>query len=170
MTGTLIPMARRSRSRAPMEVIEHGMVTPETGLEGDCKGQRFPLRQITILDIADWNAAILELGHPDLPLDLPWTTRRANFLVENVRLPQGAGSLLTVGSVQMEVTGKTSPCAWMDHYHPGLRLALAPNWRGGVTCKVLQGGMVNIGADVTVTKELRQRPVGGQFEIQLFVR
>jgi MOSC domain-containing protein YiiM len=47
----------------------------------------------------------------------------------------------------------------MDYFHLGLRKALAPDWRGGVTCKVTQGGTVIIGDAVTVTKELfEQRP------------
>jgi hypothetical protein len=34
----------------------------------------------------------------------------------------------------------------------GLREALSPDWRGGVTCKVLSGGSVEIGDRISVVK------------------
>ena len=49
----------------------------------------------------------------------------------------------------LEVTYPTTPCARMDEARAGLR-ALHPEWRGGVTCKVLEGGRVAIGDNVTV--------------------
>jgi MOSC domain-containing protein YiiM len=37
----------------------------------------------------------------------------------------------------------------MEEQCPGLRAALQPDWRGGVSCTVLQGGTVTIGDAVT---------------------
>jgi MOSC domain-containing protein YiiM len=153
MIGRLIGIARRAVSRAPMEILQTGSVSVDSGLEGDCKGLKFPLRQITVLAREDWDAALFDVGNPTLD----WTTRRANFLVENVSLPHGKGSIISIGKTVLEVTDQTTPCALMDHFFSGLRKALAPDWRGGVTCKVLQGGTVNIGDSVTVTKEIIQQ-------------
>ncbi|MGQ0483891.1 MAG: MOSC domain-containing protein [Hyphomicrobiales bacterium] len=155
MTGRLIGIAWRGKSRAPMQTAESRTITLAAGLAGDCKGAKFPERQITILSREDWEAALATLGDPDLP----WTARRANLLVENVKLPRAEGSQMRVGAVRLEVTGQTSPCEVMERAFPGLRKALSPEWRGGVTCKVIAGGEVQTGDEVSVSKAVRERKV-----------
>ena len=86
------------------------------------------------------------MGRPDLA----WTVRRANLLVEGVRLPRAKGSVLQVGPVVLEITAQTNPCQRMEEAHAGLVSALHPQWRGGVTCRVREGGQVTIGDGVTV--------------------
>ena len=155
MSGRLIGIARRDKSRAPMQTAESATVTVAAGLAGDCKGAKFPERQITVLSREDWEAALATLGNPGLS----WTTRRANLFVEGVRLPRGPGSRMRVGQVLLEITGQTSPCDVMERAFPGLRKALSPEWRGGVTCKVVAGGEVRAGDEVSVTKAIRERKV-----------
>jgi MOSC domain-containing protein YiiM len=152
--GRVIGLARRAVSRAPMEVVQTCLITPEIGVMGDCKGQRFPLRQVTILAREDWEAALADVAASRgmATIELPWTARRANVFVEGVRFPQGEGSVLALGGVLLEVTEETSPCAQMELALPGLREALSPDWRGGVTCKVLSGGSVETGDRITVIK------------------
>ena len=147
MTGLLIGIARRSGKRAPMEELRSGMITVEAGLEGDSRGATFKKRQITVLSREDWAAALLALaGAPALP----WTLRRANLLVEGVRLPRAKGGVLRVGQVELEITNQTNPCYRMDEAHKGLLSALHPEWRGGVTCRVLVGGAIALGDSVEV--------------------
>lgn len=128
-----------------LEVAE-GLISLEAGLIGDCKGTKFRRRQITVLAREAWHAAAAEIGEPGLP----WTMRRANLLVEGVELPRGRGSLLSVGTVRLEVTGQTYPCARMEEACPGLLRALARDWRGGLTCRVLEGGRIALGEPVEV--------------------
>jgi MOSC domain-containing protein YiiM len=151
-TGRVIGLARRAVSRAPMEEVSSCLVTPEIGVMGDCKGQRFPLRQVTILAREDWQAALADVAASAGmgPVDLPWTARRANVYVESVKLPQGRGSVISLGGALLEVTEETYPCAQMELALRGLREALSPDWRGGVTCKVLSGGSVAIGDRISV--------------------
>ena len=134
-----------------METLAAAAITSAIGLEGDCKGRKFSKRQITVLAIEDWQAACRDAG----AIDLPWTARRANLLVAGLQLPRARGSILGIGSVRLEVTGQTFPCVRMDEAHPGLRKALSPEWRGGVTCAVLANGEVRIG-DPVVVLEARQ--------------
>lgn len=150
MAGRLIGIARREKSRAPMEELESAIITCEAGLEGNSKGVKFPKRQITVLERELWEAALFVLGNPNLA----WTARRANLLVEGVHLPRGAGSELLVGAVRLEVIAQTSPCARMDEIWPGLRRALAPDWRGGVTCRVVGDGVIRLGDVVEVLREV----------------
>jgi MOSC domain-containing protein YiiM len=83
---------------------------------------------------------------------LGWTARRANLLVEGVRLRRAKGARLAIGEgVELEVTGQTVPCGRMEEAYPGLLKALYPEWRGGVTCRVLSGGAIATGDRVVVT-------------------
>jgi MOSC domain-containing protein YiiM len=134
-----------------MQECQGVQISATFGMQGDCKGIKFPNRQVTILALEDWQAALLDLAEGMAPPDLPWTARRANVLVEGLTLPRGPGSILTLGDAMLEVTAQTTPCAQMDLAHRGLRLALAPNWRGGVTCRVLQDGTVKRGDRAKVT-------------------
>jgi MOSC domain-containing protein YiiM len=82
--------------------------------------------------------------------DLVWLERRANLLVAGVDLPRAKGAILSVGPVRLEVTGQTYPCVRMDDVHKGLLKALARDWRGGLTCRVLDGGAIARGDPVDV--------------------
>jgi MOSC domain-containing protein YiiM len=152
MTGRLIGIARRDKRRAPMQEVGDGFITPAGGLVGDFKGAKYPRRQITVLAREAWEAALIEISQPSLS----WTTRRANLLVEGAELPRAAGSILRIGAVRLEVTAQTFPCARMEEAWAGLWSALAKDWQGGVTCRVLEGGPIGLGDEVEV---LAQRPL-----------
>jgi MOSC domain-containing protein YiiM len=150
MTGTLIGIARRGARGSPMEEIATIAIHAGGGLDGDHKGLKFPKRGVTVLAREAWEATIADLKDMFDPPQLPWTTRRANLLVEGVRLPRARGGVVTIGPVKLEITGETSPCQVMERAHPGLLKALHREWRGGVTCRVLEGGQVSIGDRVDV--------------------
>lgn len=131
-----------------METLSSGLISSAAGLAGDFKGAKHQTRQITILSQEDWQAAL-----STLPIDaqtLPWTVRRANILVQGLRLPRVKEAIIGIGLIRLEVTGQTYPCRRMDEAYPGLLKALAPNWRGGVTCRVLTGGALKLGDPVSI--------------------
>ncbi|MBC07525.1 MOSC domain-containing protein [Thalassospira sp.] len=139
----LIGIARKARSRAPMESLDRVDVTTDLGVDGDYRG-KLRRRQVTILAEEDWQAACAELDRNDIP----WTERRANLLVRGIALPRTKGSRLSIGNVIFEITGETDPCNRMDDVAMGLQDALMPDWRGGVTCRVIEGGTIAIGDPV----------------------
>ena len=139
-----------------MEETSVGDISIEAGLAGDHKGAKFPERAITVLSREAWEEALSTLG-PDIRL--PWTVRRANLLVEGVLLPRARGGVLTVGPVKLEVTRPTMPCKRMDEAMPGLLKALYPDWRGGVTCRVLKGGKVTIDDPVEILLSPPERKI-----------
>lgn len=150
--GVIAGIARHARSRAPMEELDRVTITPELGVEGDCKGRFKPggrnRRQVTLIERADWDAAMAALG-----ADLRWSARRANLLVDGLDLPQREGAVLRIGAVRLMVMVECDPCQRMDEILPGLRAALAPDWRGGVCCRVLEGGEVAVGDPIQIEIE-----------------
>lgn len=154
-SGYLIGIARRPARLVPMQQIQSGRITVAAGLEGDHKGAKFADRQITVLTVEAWREAAREAGEPDLD----WMARRANLLVEGVHLPRAAGGILRIGPVKLDVTNQTVPCRRMDDALDGLRKALHPDWRGGVTCRVLEGGQVTLGDVVEVLVSPPQRVI-----------
>jgi MOSC domain-containing protein YiiM len=132
-----------------MELLSEARVTREAGIDGDYRGTR-ESRQVTILAEPGWRAACAEVG-----ADLDWTTRRANLIVADVDLRNTQGAAIRVGEVVLEVTGELGPCQRMEEACAGLRKALTPEWRGGVTCRVVAGGAIRIGDPVTLLAAAR---------------
>jgi MOSC domain-containing protein YiiM len=145
MSGKVLGLARRAKSRAPMETMDAASVTVAAGIEGDSRGKP-DARQVTVLTREAWEAACAELGQaPD------WTTRRANILIEGLRVEGKPGRIIRIGEVELEITGETDPCNRMDEQVPGLRQALTPDWRGGVTCRVRHDGNIAVGDAVSLS-------------------
>lgn len=140
--GRLLGIAVRGASRAPMETRDTVHISQDTGLEGDYRGKYGP-RQITVLSQEAWQAAC-----DTVQTELPWTTRRANLLVSGLELERTTRQVLHIGPVRLAITGETDPCERMDMQHLGLRQALVPAWRGGVTCFVLTPGDIRLGDEV----------------------
>ena len=145
MQGKVLGIARRAKTRAPMETLESAAVTVEAGVEGDLRGTLRD-RQVTVLTREGWRAACASLGS-----ELPWTTRRANVLVEGLALAEEVGKTIRIGSVALLITDETDPCLRMEEQVAGLRDALAPEWRGGVTCRVTAGGSIAVGDAAALT-------------------
>jgi len=139
MTGHLISIARRSAKRAPMEELRSVSISAEAGVAGDYRGKP-GRRQVTILFQQDWEAAVANLDP-----QTPWTVRRANLLVTGLPNPKGAGRVLAIGSARFVITGETDPCSRMDEQLAGLQEAMKPDWRGGLTARVLTGGEIKAG-------------------------
>ena len=142
MKARLLGIAVKPRRLQPMQLIDAGELSLQAGLVGDSRGKPGP-RQVTLLSLAAWHAACNEIG-----VILPWTERRANLLVGDLPLYQSAGSRIVIGDAVLEISGETDPCARMTAVHPGLFDALAPEWRGGVCCRVLRGGAITLGMEV----------------------
>jgi MOSC domain-containing protein YiiM len=156
-SGRLIGIAWRPAHRAPMQTLQSALIAEGGGVEGDHKGKKFPRRGVTLLSREAWEAALADLAKIGDAGDLPWTARRANLLVEGVRLPRALGAIVGIGPVLLEVTYPTTPCKRMDEAREGLMSSLYPEWRGGVTCRVLEGGRVALGDAVAVLSSPPER-------------
>jgi MOSC domain-containing protein YiiM len=152
MTGRLAAIAMKSKPREPMQELLRAKVSLQAGVEGDFRG-RASGRQITIVFAEDWRAAVAGIDRR-----APWTLRRANLLLEGLANPQAPGGVLAVGPVLLLVTDETTPCSVMERQLAGLREALKPGWRGGVTAQVMSEGEITVGDPVSWV--VSQRAVG----------
>lgn len=155
-TGRLIGIARRVMPRSPMEELQSVAVTAAAGVRGDFRGAvrpgRKPKRQVSILEIESWNAALHDLGIDGF--DAPaWHARRANLLLQGLRFPRETGYVLAIGaSLRIEVTMECDPCSRMEEVAAGLKGALMPDWRGGVLGTVLVDGEIAVGDEVRIER------------------
>ncbi|WP_420140196.1 MOSC domain-containing protein [Sphingomonas sp.] len=132
-----------------METLDRSEVTVEEGVKGDFRGALKPgrnKRQVTVMAVEDWREALADLG-----AHVEWEQRRVNLLVEGLALEQTKGAYLCFASgLTLEITGECDPCSRMEEVAPGLKAALLPHWRGGVTTRVIESGPICLGDDVRI--------------------
>lgn len=149
MGGRLAGIARHGRPRGPIEELERVHVSVENGLDGDFRGAVKPggrgRRQVSLIERRGWQAAMADLG-----LDLAWSVRRANLLVDGFALPRESGARVRIGEVLIEITQECEPCGRMDQVAPGLQAALTPDWRGGALGRVVEGGTIACGDPIVL--------------------
>ena len=138
-------IAIKPTSRAPMQTIDNAEITLEYGIASDFRGSA-KARQISILSELSWQKTCDELG-----VDLPWTIRRVNLLVDGIEFnAEDVGKILRIGEVELKIAVETKPCFRMDEQHQGLTSALEPHWRGGVCCDVVKPGSIQTGNTVEI--------------------
>ncbi|ALP52466.1 hypothetical protein Tel_04505 [Candidatus Tenderia electrophaga] len=144
----LLGIAKRARKRAAMQLLQTAEIRLEHGVADDFRGKS-GARQVTVLTREAWQAACAELGLGAADT-LPWTTRRANLLIQGLDLRDSSGRILKVGEVELLISRETDPCERMEQACPGLLAAMAKEWRGGVCCRVLVAGRIQIGDPVAL--------------------
>jgi MOSC domain-containing protein YiiM len=137
-----------------METLGHVAVNRTEGVHGDFRGAarpgKPPRRQISLIEAESWAAAMAELGRAGDTL-IPWYERRANRLVEGLRLPRVPGKVIASGAtLRIETTRECDPCSRMEEIAAGLKAVLIPDWRGGVLGKVIDDGEIAVGDEVRI--------------------
>jgi MOSC domain-containing protein YiiM len=132
-----------------METLPQVDVTVAEGVRGDFRGALKPgrnKRQVTVMAVEGWRDTLRDLNaHVD------WEQRRVNLLVEGLALERTTGARIVFSSgLTLEVTGECDPCSRMEEVAPGLKAALVPHWRGGVTTRVIEGGPLTLGDEVRI--------------------
>lgn len=144
----LIGIAIKHKKRAPMQTLDSAFISLDKGVENDFRGKPSK-RQVTVMSQKAWQDV-----NATLETDLPWTTRRANLLIDELDLENTIGKTITVGEVELIITQETDPCERMTEAAAGLFDALKPNWRGGVCCRVISEGPVKLGDDVVLADKI----------------
>jgi len=131
--------------RGPMDIVTTATLVGGKGLVGNAdQGGR---RQVTIMEQEMWEM-LMEQVHGQL---LP-SARRANVLINGLRLAKSRKRILLIGSCRIRILGETKPCERMEEVHAGLREAMAQDWAGGVFGEVLEDGVIQLGDVVSWEK------------------
>jgi MOSC domain-containing protein YiiM len=136
--GSVVSIALRTSEGGPMREVREVVATAGGGLAGDVAAHTD--RGITLIDLKQWNDVRRDLNAPGLP----WHTRRANVLVDGLRMADLIGRTIRIGPVEVQVNAETKPCGMMDDLHAGLRAALQPDCRGGVCGRIVRGGTISV--------------------------
>jgi len=145
--ANLLGIATHAKKRAALTSMQSADVTLEKGVANDFRGKPGK-RQVTVLSREGWQAGCQAVG-----VELDWTARRANLLIEGLDLQKSAGRVLKIGDTKLLITQETDPCERMKEVHAGLYDALLPEWRGGVCCRVIQRGRISVGDTVELLDE-----------------
>ncbi|MGN6358454.1 MAG: MOSC domain-containing protein [Novosphingobium sp.] len=137
-----------------METLDRVAVNRIEGVHGDFRGAvrpgKVPKRQVSLIEAESWAAAMAQLGRSGDDW-VPWHERRANLLVEGLRLPREPGKVIAIGaSLRIETTCECDPCSRMEEIAPGLKAVLIPDWRGGVLGKVIADGEIAVGDEIRI--------------------
>jgi MOSC domain-containing protein YiiM len=139
--GTVTWIGLRTARRAPMEEVAKADLLPDIGVVGDrYSGRPGGKRQVTLIQAEDLAAIAAALGRESVsPLDM-----RRNVVVAGLNLNALKDRRFRLGSAELEATGDCHPCSRMEE-SLGTGGYNAVRGRGGLTARVLTGGVVRIG-------------------------
>jgi hypothetical protein len=105
------------------------------GWKDDYKGQ------LTLIDAAVVDDIRVHAGNPELDS----AVFRRNVVTSGIDLNRLVGRVFRLGDVLLEGTQKCAPCYWMDRAcgKPGTEKLMHD--RGGLRCKILEGGTLRLG-------------------------
>lgn len=149
LPGRVAWIGVRTDREQPVVPVDTVKVVEGKGLDGDrFRGSSSSSRQVTLIQ-AEHLAVIGALLHT-APVD-PALLRR-NIAVEGINLLALNGRLIRLGSAVLEVTGHCHPCSKMESaLGPGGYNAMRGH--GGMTARVISGGVITIGDEVVYSGE-----------------
>ncbi len=132
------------KSKAPAESCDQVVVRRNYGIEGDYRSGKYQIGQITLIESEVLGLVSGKLGHEVLP-----GTSRRQIVVKGIALNELIWKRLRLGAVLVQVVDKCKPCNNMEvMIGPGAKEAM--NGRGGVRCRIIEGGVLHIGDKITV--------------------
>lgn len=138
---------------APVQVVHEIGTQTDRGLAGDHYGNPGGKRQVTLIQAEHLSAVASMLGIDTVD---PETVRR-NIVVRGINLLALKDQVFCIGDTTLEFTGLCHPCSRMEtNLGPGGYNALRGH--GGITARVLRGGMIRLGDAVVVETQLDSGP------------
>jgi MOSC domain-containing protein YiiM len=146
--GRLEWIGVREQRRAPVLVVAEAMAKVGLGLVGDHhKAGGKGSRQVTLMQAEHLPVIAAVLRRPGLE---PGLLRR-NLVVSGINLLALKGTRFRIGSALLEGTGLCHPCSRMEEVlGPGGYNAMRGH--GGLTARILEGGVLRLG-DLVVALE-----------------
>ncbi len=130
---------RPERREAPT-ILNEVEAIERIGLQGDHYKSKGGKRQVTLIAQEHLNAVASMLGKAKVD---PLLTRR-NIVTSGVNLTALKGKRFRIGEAILEYTGECHPCSRMEENF-GLGGYNAMRGHGGITCKVINSGVIKTG-------------------------
>lgn len=146
LAGRLEWIGLRRERRGEVVAVAEAQALVDLGLSGDHRARRRgSARQVTLIQREHLPVIAGLLARPDVPPDL----LRRNLAISGLNVLALKDQVFTIGEVVLEGTGTCEPCSRMeDNLGPGGYNAMRGH--GGVTARVLQGGVLRVGDEVRV--------------------
>jgi MOSC domain-containing protein YiiM len=144
--GTVHWIGIRPQRKAPLRVLNEVEAFTLKGLAGDhFSGSATSKRQITLIqqEQLDLIASVMQLPH------LTPSMLRRNLVVKGINLHALKDRRFWVGNTLLEYTGDCHPCSRMEETL-GAGGYNAVRGNGGITARIIQGGLIKLGNIVRV--------------------
>lgn len=139
--GRLEWIGLRLQKRAPPATVNHVEVLADHGLVGDHRATRpGSARQVTLIQHEHLAAVAALMGRVEIA---PGLTRR-NLVVSGINLLALHDQRFEIGGALFEGTGLCEPCSRVES-NLGAGGYNAMRGHGGITARVLQGGVIRVG-------------------------
>lgn len=144
-TGTVQWMGVRPAARAEMIIVDAVEARREAGLTGDhTRPSPRNARQVTLIQWEHLAVISALIGRSLEPQDL-----RRNIAVTGINLFSLKSRRFQIGQAIFETTGWCQPCARLEErLGPGTFQAMRGH--GGITARILSGGIIRVGDTVSV--------------------
>lgn len=143
--GRIEWLALRPARREEMLIVEQVTADPDSGLSGDRYSGRSGARHVTLIQAEHLPAIAGFTGRTTVAPEL----LRRNIVVSGINLLALKGKSFCAGNVEMEFTGLCQPCSRMEELL-GEGGYNAVRGHGGITARVLTGGVIALGDSLRV--------------------
>jgi MOSC domain-containing protein YiiM len=143
----------RPARREPVIAVDNAEIREGSGLTGDrFRGGASSKRQVTLIQAEHLPVIAQLLGRDRVDPSL----LRRNIVVSGINLLSLNGAKFTIGGAVLEGTGPCHPCSRMEETF-GAGGYSAVRGHGGITARVLTGGIIHIGDPVSFTHLTTER-------------
>lgn len=148
-TGRVEWIGVSSGNRATITPLQEVEILEGKGLTGDYHAKtRWSHRQVTLIQ----HDHLPEIARLHGTADVTPDKLRRNVAISGIDLSHFMRRRFRIGDVLLEGTGPCDPCNRMDeNLGPGGKEAMKD--KGGITARVLRGGMIRVGDAVTSPAE-----------------
>jgi MOSC domain-containing protein YiiM len=144
--GQLEWIGLRRERRGEVVPVTEAQALVDLGLSGDHRARRRgSTRQVTLIQREHLQVIAALLARFDVPADL----LRRNLAISGLNVFTLKDQVFTIGEVVLEGTGTCDPCSRMEE-NLGAGGYNAMRGHGGITARVLAGGVLRVGDEVRV--------------------
>jgi len=144
----VVSIHRVALKHGPVEKLSEVTVIANFGLEGDARSRKGRGRQITLIE-----EEALRFVAEKINLErIPEGASRRQIVVRGIKLNETVGQKLRIGPILVQVDDLCDPCKNMEKTI-GKGAWGAMEKRGGICCRVLEGGVLKPGQGVQIERD-----------------